>query len=166
MDDVLIRPAHAADLDEIQSVAEAAWHETYDDLVGTETVERVLGKWYEDAAIEAGINHEQQDFFVAVDDETVIGYAHVGPHPPQRTYQLYRIYVHPDYWRRGVGKDLLANVEQELFERDAADYEAEVLRDNDAGVAFLEATGFERVQKREGDMVGTAVPEYRYRKPL
>jgi len=167
--DVKVRRAHPGDVSAVQDVADESWHEAYDDILGSETVDAVLDEWYEDAAIEAGVENDAQDFFVAVreDDETaVLGYAHVGPHPPRRVHQLYRLYVRPDEWDQGIGKALLAEVEQALFDRDISAYEAEVFAGNDRGVAFYEATGFERVETDATELQGVTAEEHIYRKRL
>lgn len=155
-----------ADVPGIQRVADRAWHAAYDDILGADTVDAVLDVWYEDDAIESGVEHEAQDFFVAVVDDQVVGYAHVGPHPPRRVHQLYRLYVDPDHWREGIGRNLLAEVEQSLYDRDVGVYEAEVLAENDRGVAFYESTGFERVDEQETEYEGVTVTEYIFRKRL
>lgn len=164
--DVMVRPAHEADVDGIQDVADRTWHETYDDILGEDVVGEVLDEWYVDEAIEEGVSHEAQDFVVAVDDDTVVGYAHAGPHPPRRVHQLYRIYVHPDYWGQGIGKALLADIEQALYDRDVSSYEVEVIAANEGAVGFYEATGFERVESEETEFKGVAVTEHIYRKRL
>jgi len=164
--DVTVRVSHPGDVEAVQDVAEAAWHAAYDDVLGTDVVERVLDEWYTDDAIEAGIKHDAQDFFVAVRDDEVIAYAHVGPHPPRRVHQLYRLYVHPDDWRQGIGRQLLAEVEQALYDRDITRYEAQVLADNVIGVAFYESTGFERVDESQRELAGETVEEYVFAKRL
>jgi ribosomal protein S18 acetylase RimI-like enzyme len=109
---------------------------------------------------------DAQDFFVAVADDEVVGYAHAGPHPPRRLYQLYRLYVDPGYWRQGIARNLLAETEQSLYDRDVGAYEAEVLAENDRAVAFYESTGFEQVEERETDHKGVTATEYIFRKRL
>lgn len=165
-DDVTVRASNPRDVTAVQRVATTAWHAAYDDLLGADVVDRALDEWYEDEAIEAGISHDAQDFLVAERDEAVLGYAHVGPHPPRRVYQLYRLYVHPDEWRQGIGRQLLAAVEQALYDRDVARYEAEVFADNEATIAFYEANGFERVDDAERDMFGETVTEYVFGKRI
>lgn len=164
--DPLYRPAHMADVAGIQRVAEESWHAAYDDILGADVVDDVLGEWYVDDAIESGIDHDAQDFFVGVIDDSVVGYAHVGPHPPRRVHQLYRLYVDPDHWRAGIARNLLAEIEQSLYDRDVGVYEAEVLTENDRGVAFYESTGFERVEEGESELMGVTVTEYIFRKRL
>lgn len=164
--DALYRPAHMADVGGIQRVADAAWHAAYDDIIGADAVDDVLDVWYEDDAIEAGIEHDAQDFFVAAVGDEVIGYVHVGPHPPRRVHQVYRLYVDPDHWREGTARNLVAEAEQALYDRDVGVYEAEVLAENDRGAAFYESVGFERVDEQETDLEGVAVTERIYRKRL
>jgi GNAT superfamily N-acetyltransferase len=164
--EVTVRVSNPGDVGAIQRVARAAWHAAYDDILGEDLVETVLEERYVDEAIEAGITHDAQDFFVAVRDETVLGYAHVGPHPPRRVHQVYRLYVHPDEWRQGIGRQLLAEVEQALYDRDVQRYEVEVFADNEVGIAFYEATGFERLERSEREMAGEAVTEYVFGKRI
>jgi len=68
MGDVRVRPARRGDVAGIQAVADAAWHAVYDDIIGPERVDEVLGEWYEGEDVEAGVDHDAQDFFVAVRD--------------------------------------------------------------------------------------------------
>jgi ribosomal protein S18 acetylase RimI-like enzyme len=164
--DVRYRPATVSDVPGIQRVAREAWHAAYDDILGEETVDEMVDEWYEDDAIEAGVQHDAQDFFVATAGDEVVAYAHVGPHPPRRVHQVYRLYVAPDHWRAGIGRNLLAEVEQALYDRDVTAYEAEVLAGNDRGVAFYESVGFERVDEQETDFKGTAATEYVFQKRL
>ena len=166
MTKVTARVAHTGDVESVQRVAKAAWHAVYDEILGEDVVDQVLGEWYDDDAIAAGITHDAQDFFVAERAEEVVGYAHVGPHPPRRVHQLYRLYVHPDEWRDGIGRQLLAEVEQALYDRDVTLYEVEVVTDNTIGVAFYESTGFERADTSERDLFGETVTQYVFRKRL
>ena len=162
----LYRPAHVADVAGIQRVARESWHAVYDDILGPDVVDEIVDEWYEDDAIKSGIDHDAQDFSVAVVDDGVVGYAHAGPHPPRRVHQLYRLYVDPEHWRQGIARNLLAEIEQSLYDRDAGVYEAEVLAENDRAVAFYESTGFEQVEERETDHKGVTATEYIFRKRL
>ncbi|WP_415381710.1 GNAT family N-acetyltransferase [Halosimplex sp. TS25] len=164
--DPLYRPAHMADVAGIQRVARESWHAAYDDILGEDVVDDVLDEWYVDDAIESGIDHDAQDFFVAVIDDEVVGYIHVGPHPPRRVHQVYRLYVDPEHWRKGIARNLLAEAEQSLYDRDVGIYEAEVLAENERGLAFYRSTGFEQVDERETDLMGATAPEYIVRKRL
>ncbi|WP_123534008.1 GNAT family N-acetyltransferase [Halosimplex salinum] len=164
--DALYRPADTVDVSGIQDVAAAAWHAAYDDILGEDVVDEMMDEWYEDDAIVSGVEHTAQDFFVAVVDDEVVGYAHVGPHPPRRVHQLYRLYVHPDHWREGIARNLLAEVEQALYDRDVSAYEAEVFVENERAVAFYESTGFEQVDETETELKGVTAAQYIFQKRL
>ena len=127
--DETVREAEPADIDGIQRVARESWHETYPDILGVDVIDQLLEEWYPDEAIEACIDSDTQVFFVAVADEEIVGFANAGPHPPLHTFQLYRVYVHPDYWHGGIGKHLLARVEEWLVEEGVGSYQAEVFAD-------------------------------------
>lgn len=163
---VLVRSARQADLAGVQRVADAAWHAAYDDILGPAVVDEVLEDWYADDAVADGIETDRQDFLVAARGDDVVGYAHVGPHHARAVHQLYRLYVHPELWRSGIGRRLLATVEQRLYDRGVTRYEAEVLADNDVGVSFYESSGFERVDEGETALAGVTVSEYVYAKQI
>lgn len=164
--DVDVRPATPGDVDDIQRVAELAWHAVYDDILGPETVDEVLGEWYDGDGVESGIADEEHGFFVAVREESVLGFADVGPHPPRDVYRLYRLYVYPDEWRSGIGRQLLAGVERVVSEQDVHRYEAVALADNDVATSFYESTGFEQVVERTTELDGVSAAEYIYRKQI
>ena len=87
------------------------------------------------------------------------------PEPPPATAEIRALFVHPDHWRRGVGRGL---VEEACTQLERWGFEAATLwslRDNDRATAFYESAGFDRdgaTQTR--DELGA--PEVRYARSL
>lgn len=164
--EVFVRRARRGDVADIQRVARAAWHAAYDSILGGGVVEEILEEWYSREGITAGVERDAGVFLVATGDDGVVGYAHAGPEGERNRYRLYRLYVHPDEWRSGVGTRLLDAVETALSAEGVREYALEVLAANDVGVSFYEARGFERVTETETELAGVTAPAYVYHKEV
>ena len=159
-----IRAATAGDAPGVQRVARAAWHATYDDIVGPERVTETVDSWYDpDRLVEDDVRDPDRPFVVAVrgEAERVLGFAEAAVADEEDAaedadeadeadatgdWHLYRIYVHPEAWGEGIGSALLAAIEAALRERGVEVLRVSVLTDNDVGVAFYESRGFEFVE--------------------
>ncbi|MFB6152205.1 MAG: N-acetyltransferase family protein [Haloarculaceae archaeon] len=151
---VTVRPAAEEDVDGIQAMARAAWHETYDDLLGRETVDEFLAEGYDADVLRALVEREEVGLFVAADDGTVVGCATCGKVDPAGVGDM-DLYAHPDYWGTGVGERLLERGLDFLAERGVQRVRDEVLADNEVGNAFYRKH-FERVGDRETELGGEA----------
>lgn len=161
-DEPAVRPARPGDAPAVQRVARAAWHAAYDDLLGREAVEQAIASWFDpDRLVADDVRPDERPFLVA-DDGGVVGFAEAAPR--EGTYHLYRLYVHPDRWREGIGRRLLERVEAGVRERGGDRLAVSVLADNEPAVAFYGRTGFERVGQSHDDEFD--LPRYGYRKEL
>jgi GNAT superfamily N-acetyltransferase len=103
--------------------------------------------------------------FVCIDEGRVVGFASVGPSRDEHALgELYAIYVDPDVWSTGAGRELMAAAEQQL----ASEYDAAllwVLEDNPRARRFYERAGWaEDGARKAEDRFGVRAPEVRYRK--
>lgn len=148
---ITVRPATRDDAATICRVNRAAWRAGYADILSDAELDRLQDDetGYTAADYERLITADGNHCLVAV-DEAVIGYCAVTP-GDDRDYvedgeqHLQSLYVHPDHWRRGAGSTLLDRVVELL---DAPRLKTEVLRENDRGIAFYEAHGFEKTGER------------------
>lgn len=164
MSDIEIRPARLADVPEIRRVARRGWIEAYDEFLSKTIIEAELSTWYTPDAVETAIKDEEYPYFVAVDDETVVGYSKAVAETP--IADLSTLYVSPDCWGAGVGTRLLDTVTDELESRGATALELTVFAENDGAIGFYESRGFERVGKQISELEAGSAPEFVYRKPL
>lgn len=167
-----LRDARPADAEAIAAVARASWHGAYDGLLGAETVDATVDRWYDpdslrdairDAAVAGSDQNDESAFLVAERDGAVVGFANAGAtdqregdREPSDAF-LSRLYVHPDHWSAGVGTALTARVARRL--RDAG-YERvwlEVFAENERAREFYGALGFERVGSEREQFGGTDV---------
>lgn len=162
MTDVAVRPATIEDVPEIERVARDAWHDTYDDILGSDAVDTKLDEWYDPGALRESITDRRGVFFVAGEDP--VGFAQATP--GDDVWHLGRIYVDPDRRGEGIGTALLDRVETALDERGVTRYELAVLSENEIGIGFYESRGFERFDERTVELAGVETTEYWYRKRL
>ncbi len=109
--------------------------------------------------------------WVAESDAGIVGFASAGPardtDVPSNVGEVYAIYVLPDCWDRGVGRNLLSHCERDLVEHGYDEAVLWVLADNQRARAFYEVTGWQpdgaSKQETRG---GRAVDEVRYRLTL
>ena len=166
MEGVSIRAGSPEDAHKIQQVARKTWHAAYDTVLGVQSVDETVDSWYDtERLITDDIEPPERLLFVATTEGTVIGFAEAVPDSTDEALaHLYRIYVTPEYWGRGIGSTLLAHIETHLNERGFDRLELSVIAENEVGVSFYEKHGFHRIATTYNDQWG--VEEYEYRTQL
>lgn len=162
---IAVRAATPDDADSIVEVSLRAWEEGFRGIVPARVdprqawnPERLRARLQEDGETEHS---------VAELEGRVMGYSVFGPSrdrdAPARIGEIWALYVHPQAWRRGLGRGLVRHA---LGELDGAGLRAATLwtlAESPAARAFYEACGFARdgaSQRREA--LGNSL-EIRYR---
>lgn len=161
-----IRPAEPGDVDGIQRVAEAAWRAAHEPIVGSDVVDSFLEEYYGTEQFLERVARDDVVLAVAVEpagDEAVVGYV-LGMPDDDAVLHLSHIYVVPDRWGEGIGRRLLAHVEERARERGADRVELGVMADNDRAVAFYEDGGYSRSGSFYDERADTR--SYTYEKPV
>jgi ribosomal protein S18 acetylase RimI-like enzyme len=186
-----VREATADDVDAIREVARAAWAADYPEILTRETVERGVEEWYESDHVAGKLAGSRTRLFVACvdgaddgddgvdrtddgdnvgreedeaadgEDARVVGFAHAELGRDDEGYVL-RLYVHPDYRGRGLGRRLLERTRDDLFAHGAERINAMVLAANEPGNEFYRRFGFEKVAEGETTIGGETYPEHTY----
>lgn len=154
---VRIRRADPDDASAVREVARESWRAAYEGILDAETIDRKIDEWYDVDSLADSVEREEGAFLMATDAESddVVGFAQAGPVPEEDyhgAYVLARIYVHPDCWGEGIGTRLLDQIVGAIRNEGAETLRLAVLADNDVGVAFYEARGFERVREKTSDV--------------
>jgi ribosomal protein S18 acetylase RimI-like enzyme len=161
---VEIRPAEHADVDGIRSVAERAWYAAHEPIVGEAVVASFLEAYYDVESFRDRVDADDVILEVAVDDG-VVGYVLAIPaEEDDGTVHLAHIYVAPDRWGEGVGRELLARVAAHARDLGVERVELAVMAGNDRAVAFYEAAGYRRTGSFYDDRADTR--SYSYEKGL
>ncbi|MGM0448646.1 MAG: N-acetyltransferase family protein [Methanobacteriota archaeon] len=162
-----IRPPETdAEMRELIRARGLSWREAYDDILP----EPVLDAMTVDPTPEEvegwvdGFGDDDSAVFVAVVDGTVRGFVDVRwgeentkPFVGPDEADVKAIYVHPDWWGKGVGTALLDRALDALPDRVEA-VRLEAFADNDVGARFYEARGFERVETDETEIADETYP--------
>lgn len=99
----------------------------------------------------------------------VVGFASVGPSRDadagDDAGELYAVYVHPDAWRRGIGRRLLEEAAEAMRAADFAQATLWVLDDNPRARRVYEAAGWtlDGAEKEDTVLGDVRVTEIRYR---
>jgi ribosomal protein S18 acetylase RimI-like enzyme len=167
----LIRLHRAVPVDAagIASVHVRTWQRAYRGLVPAEflaglSVDRRADWWRRE--IES--TPPDRAPWVASDDSHVVGFVSVGPSRDDgagpHVGELYAIYVDPDCWDRGVGRELLRHAERDLAAAGYDDATLWVLTANERGRRFYEAGGWVADGATQTASLGGAdLEEVRYR---
>ena len=172
--EVFIRAGVPEDARAVAAIHVAAWQVAFADYFPAEllaplSVAQRTAAWLDRLAIRQG-----PDYFIliaeSIDNGTVAGFCSAGgtrDEDRKGDGEVYALYVHPDWWRRGVGGALLAEALHRFTE---ASYEAAALwtlERNVAARAFYEASGW-RADGASRPFVyeNYAQTEIRYRHPI
>ena len=133
-----------SDIPSLQLVAAESWRATYADIYPADYIERFLANAYSDIALRAALGYEQSLFLAAKEGERVVGFSQTGLRADEagQKAQLFRIYVLPADWGRGIGRALLAQTETWLTEQGITGYACFVHARNEIGKAFYAKLGF------------------------
>jgi GNAT superfamily N-acetyltransferase len=151
----VIRDARVADAPAIQSVAAAAWRDTYAGLLKPATIEAFIAAAYSIERLEQRIADDT--VLVAEESGEVVAFADAAPNDER--LNLFAIYVRPDRRRRGAGTLFLAELRSRFGGLPIA---ADVLDGNRKGEGFYERLGFVPREAIETDILGEPVLERRW----
>ncbi len=141
-----------------------AWEFTYRNIYAPSTIRRQVAEYYAAERLKASIQRSERRescFEVALDNGKPVGYANVGrtrgswrnPFLPKgkayRTsaWELFRIYLRPEYIGKGIGKELLHRCEEFLRGEKAKQYSVYVHARNKLGKKFYLRNGFVRAKE-------------------
>lgn len=157
---VTIRIATPADIPAIAALHVAGWQAAYGGIVDQGyldgfTVEKRIVAWTDWMKSE-----ESGEVFLAETDGKVVGFVDIGrtktpppgssPIRPSHSGEIYALYLHPDYWRKGIGTLLMKHAARELKDRKHSTICLWVLDANARGKSFYEQMGG---QKLGGKMI-------------
>ena len=147
---ITIAAAQAEDVPALQSTASASWWATYGSYLSASFIQSFLERAYSTSRLLAHLSDPQSYFAVVKSGETLIGFGQVGPTMPRRDKvpaapaDLYRLYLLPEWQRKGIGSKLLAELEAWLRRQGYPTYGAYVHERNEPAQQFYLRHGFTR----------------------
>jgi ribosomal protein S18 acetylase RimI-like enzyme len=158
------RELEEGDIAQLQRVALRVWGFTYRGIYTPESIRRQVSTYYAPEVLEAmisGARHGRFCFRIALDGAKLIGYVNGGRASgtwrllkflPKEAgsvsgWELFRIYLLPEYIGKGIGKELLRQWEEFLREKKAKKYSVHIEPKNKLGRRFYLRNGFVRARE-------------------
>ncbi len=169
---VHLRRARQSDARGIAEVHVGTWRHAYRNLLPAAYLDSLSVDARERFwATELRVLPAGRSLWLAESDGQIVGFANAGPSRddgmPPSTGEVYAIYVLPECWDRGVGRNLLVHAERDLIEHGYDEATLWVLESNDRARRFYEAAGWRTDGAIKVDRIGDRqVREVRYRLPL
>lgn len=139
-----VRTASERDLEKVRALLVETWHATYDTFYGVEKVNELTARWHSIEALKARLSRKNAEFVVADNGREIVGMGFAAVSDTlEKTVILHQLYVLPKYQRKGVGRDMFA--ELETCFPDAERMRVEVEPQNLHALAFYKAHGFSEV---------------------
>jgi GNAT superfamily N-acetyltransferase len=168
-DRVIIRKARESDILGLAETHVASWRAAYRGLMPDKIIEKHTVESRSVAWTKTLVDPTQR-ILVCISDERVAGFSYFGrsreKHAEPTEAELMAIYVHPDYWRRGIGRAIC----RETIENLRGNFSTVivwVLRDNHNTRKFYEAMDFKLIEGMEKQLPWFGnVPEVCYRREL
>jgi diamine N-acetyltransferase len=135
---------YAAD---IAAIAKASWPDTYSSIISEEQINFMLDKFYALPVLTEQLNNPLHYFFMAMDNDQCIGYAHILPAAEEEgCYKLSKLYLYPSYKGKGIGKQLILHCETFCKQNSISALYLNVNRNNPAYHFYLNQ-GFDVMQE-------------------
>ena len=147
--ELIIRPATFTDIKFIRDIALETWPITYEAIIGKDQVEYMLGRLYNEAALEEQMKNHNY-FFLALKNYMPIGFASFSKIEGS-IYKLQKLYVLPSEQGTGTGLQLLSTVETVAKSMGGTFLQLNVNRRNKAK-SFYEKNGFTVVREEDIDI--------------
>lgn len=161
-----VRPVRSEDIIGIQRVAMETWNNTYGTIYAKEFISSFLEQAYSYKNLEAAVIRDENSvrkFMVVQILEEIVAYGQLTATINEQA-ELTRIYVLPELQGRGIGKALL----KELVNSDITITKvfAWVEKENQIGVQFYKANGFNLAEEKEETVVGQVLKLIKYVKQV
>lgn len=158
-----VRRAVQDDVGDVQRSIAASWQDAYADVLDAERLRELTAdptEFYPEDRFRKKLSDDDLAYLVALVDGEVVGIVNVcwaegNTHDfvVEGSAQVRSLYIHPDYWDRGIGSALLA--EGSAAQPDDIDRQfVECLADNRRARGFYEAREFEWIDEDEIDLYG------------
>ena len=135
-----IRPLTPSDVPAICELARTVWQATYADLISQDQIEYMLEDRYSAALIRAQLDDPNHAWRLAGWADVRVGFAHARIEV--EACKLDKLYIHPDYQRRGIGRALLNDIKTFARSHGAIRLTLQVNRGNAAAITAYEQYGF------------------------
>jgi ribosomal protein S18 acetylase RimI-like enzyme len=136
----VIRKAEKTDIPIISRLAHEVWPGAYGSILSPAQIKYMLDLFYAHESLERQFD-EEHVFLLAFLNEKSVGFASWSHANKAGVYKVHKLYVHPELQGRGIGKNLLDEIANQVKSLGAHAIQLDVNRHNPAKV-FYEKYGF------------------------
>lgn len=147
-----IAPLAESEIDAVIALAGVIWRLHYPGIISTQQIDYMLAQRYTPAVVRAQLRSGSAWWDKAVLDGRMIGFAQYELHGG--AMKLDKLYLHPDFQRRGHGSRMLAHVEGEARRRGASAVKLNVNKHNLKSIAAYRKNGYAVVDSVVADIGG------------
>ncbi len=165
-----LNPARISDAPVLARIHVDSWRAAYRGLVPDSYLERFTYQWREECLRQSLAAQTEETYLIQENDLVVglltIGAARDADVDVHRTGEIWGIYLSPNYWRKGIGRQVVREAETMLQARGYATIILWVLEKNHQARQFYEAMGFSPDGASQEINWGVPLQAIRYRKIL
>ena len=136
------RVAKPQEIDAVAALAHEIWNQHFPTIIGQEQVDYMLAKFQSGPAIARQIREEGYEYYLIVDEGDRVGYVALVPDEDRGAMQLSKLYLRRSSRGRGVGRAVVAFIENECAARGLEELWLTVNKDNRGSIVFYERVGF------------------------
>ena len=141
----MVKVREATQIEAVADLAREIWNEHFVSIIGQAQVDYMLSRFQSAAAIREQIA-AGYEYYLVSDGGQYAGYFALVPARTESSAQLSKIYVRRAQRGRGLGKGIMAFVNQYCVERGIGRLWLTVNRHNAGSIAFYEHMGFTRAE--------------------
>jgi len=130
------------DIDAVAVLARQIWTQHFPPIIGREQVDYMLEKFQSAAAITRQIREGGYEYYLVFDEGQGAGYFALVPDESGGSMQLSKLYVKQACRGRGLGRAILAWIEEACVARGVQELWLTVNKDNAGPIAFYRRVGF------------------------
>jgi len=130
------------DIDAVAALAREIWNQHFPPVIGQEQVDYMLDKFQSAPAITRQIREGGYEYYLVVDEDQSAGYFALAPDENGGLIQLSKLYLNHSCRGRGLGRAVLAWIEEECLARGVRELWLTVNKDNAGPIAFYQRVGF------------------------
>jgi len=149
---ITIERVTAEDIPEVKQLLSYTWKDTYGSFLSAKTIEKVTTVWHNPETLKSQAENPAIYFAVAKNENRkIVGLITVG-RIDEHSVHMWRLYVHPEAQRQGIGSQLLTAALKEF--PNAKVMSLEVEEENKKGASFYYKQGFKEVERKIYEIEG------------
>ena len=165
----MLRLATVEDAETIANIHVRTWQTAYEGIMPAQylaslSIQGRANLW------RRAVSEQRGTVLVAVAPHGEVGFISFGPSRDKdgkEKAEIYAIYVLPEFWNQGIGRELLDGAERKVEDNNFIAVTLWVLEKNALGRRFYEARGFRlNAARKEEPIGGLLLTEFRYEKRM